>query len=501
MRRWFRNLTLSRKILLSFSVVLLLNALLCGAAYYSYAGNATVKNYKNSASDLVGQMCIHLNDRFSGLTMRVNALSSNLSFAVPMRTYLSGEDGTDAVLAGNVADMITEIRMTDDLISSMYIVTEKAQFDDYTLTRKWESDFYDTVMYRYFQEHTDETIAWFPAMENPVYQEQGEVIPVVYRKQIGRDNVYFVVDLSQTALDDYLGHAYVSFYRVFLTDASGNNILGYTEDDKTVTETFAQTEREDVACQEVTWAKEAYLVTNARLESNGWEIYAMISKSGLVGSLRQARRFVILVSLIAGVICMGFLLLVSEQLTASLKRLAQSMRTAGQEEYHTEFSYLYRDEVGQLAQSFNGMLGQIRAHIHALEEEKERVKEIQRQKRKVELQALQAQINPHFLYNTLNMITWQAVDQGAEEISVISNALGKYFRVSLSKGREIITLAEELEHVRSYLEIQKIRYSTKLNYEILVDPELTERKVIKLILQPLVENALYHGIKVKEGKG
>lgn len=94
--------------------------------------------------------------------------------------------------------------------------------------------------------------------------------------------------------------------------------------------------------------------------------------------------------------------------------------------------------------------------IKELKWERDYVAEIQMQKRKAELNALQAQINPHFLYNTLNAITWQAADQGVEEISVLSNALGKFFRISLSKGAEVITLREELEHVTSYLDIQKI---------------------------------------------
>jgi two-component system sensor histidine kinase YesM len=129
------------------------------------------------------------------------------------------------------------------------------------------------------------------------------------------------------------------------------------------------------------------------------------------------------------------------------------------------------------------------------------VKNVQKQKRIAELKALQAQINPHFLYNTLNAITWQAADQGASEISILANSLGKFFRLSLSKGNEVISLKDEIEHVRSYLDIQRIRYKSKLNYQIHVDHELLGISTIKLILQPLVENSIYHGIKLKEQEG
>ena len=133
--------------------------------------------------------------------------------------------------------------------------------------------------------------------------------------------------------------------------------------------------------------------------------------------------------------------------------------------------------------------------------ERDHVAEVQKQKRKAELKALQAQINPHFLYNTLNAITWQAADQGMDDVSLMASSLGRFFRLSLSKGAEIISLSDEVEHVRSYLNIQSIRYQDKLRYEIDIPEGLLEYKVLKLILQPLVENAIYHGIKEKKCGG
>jgi len=172
------------------------------------------------------------------------------------------------------------------------------------------------------------------------------------------------------------------------------------------------------------------------------------------------------------------------------------------------FFYPYKDEIGSLAKTFNYMIGEIESLVQKQEEtieelkrERDYVSEVQKQKRKAELKALQAQINPHFLYNTLNAITWQAADQGAEEISILSNSLGKFFRISLSKGAEVITLGEELEHVKSYLEIQSIRYHSRLSYEIEVDESWLDIRMIKLILQPLAENSIYHGIKEKQGAG
>ncbi len=114
---------------------------------------------------------------------------------------------------------------------------------------------------------------------------------------------------------------------------------------------------------------------------------------------------------------------------------------------------------------------------------------------------VQEQINPHFLYNTLDNIIWLAESKDTEQVVRMVSSLSSFFRTTLSKGREFITVKEEEQHIRSYLEIQQFRYRDILEYEIAIPEELYEYEIIKLTLQPLVENALYHGIKNKRGGG
>ena len=120
---------------------------------------------------------------------------------------------------------------------------------------------------------------------------------------------------------------------------------------------------------------------------------------------------------------------------------------------------------------------------------------------KAELKALQAQINPHFLYNTLDAIVWMTETNNNDKVVEITKAFSSFFRITLSKGNEWITLAEEIEHTRSYLIIQRMRYRDILSYEIDVDDSILKCRILKLILQPIVENALYHGIKNKRNPG
>jgi two-component system, sensor histidine kinase YesM len=152
------------------------------------------------------------------------------------------------------------------------------------------------------------------------------------------------------------------------------------------------------------------------------------------------------------------------------------------------------DEITELGMSFNIMIGKIRQLLDSKMKEQENLK-------KAELKALQAQINPHFLYNTLDTIAWMAQANKSVQVIDIVRALSSFFRISLSKGHDWITIDQEIEHVRSYLTIQKMRYRDILDYSIEVDDGLLDATILKLTLQPLVENALYHGIKNKRNGG
>lgn len=152
------------------------------------------------------------------------------------------------------------------------------------------------------------------------------------------------------------------------------------------------------------------------------------------------------------------------------------------------------DELDTLAENLNTMTEQIDVLIKKNMEE-------QKNFQKAEMKALQAQITPHFLYNTFDTIVWLAEEEHTEEVVKITKAFSDFLRISLSRGHEWITIAQELDHIKNYLTIQKIRYADILNYKIDADESLMELKIIKLVLQPLVENAIYHGIKNKRGRG
>lgn len=151
-------------------------------------------------------------------------------------------------------------------------------------------------------------------------------------------------------------------------------------------------------------------------------------------------------------------------------------------------------ETSILSTSLNAMIDKINELLEQVTTEQIRL-------RKAEFELLQSQINPHFLYNTLDAIVWLAESGEKEKVVSTVSSLSNFFRASLNQGKDIVTLKEDIGHVRSYLEIQKIRYQDILDYEIDIDEEIKGCLIPKITIQPLVENALYHGIKNKRGKG
>ena len=186
---------------------------------------------------------------------------------------------------------------------------------------------------------------------------------------------------------------------------------------------------------------------------------------------------------------------ISHNLTSGIDQLRMVTRKAGRGDFSVRADMQDGDEeLEELAEGFNQMVERIGNLVEDIQIE-------QLNLRTTEQKLLQAQINPHFLYNTLDAIIWLAEAGEKEQVIMMVTALSDFFRTTLSKGRDYITVEEEESHIRSYLQIQQFRYQDILEYEIDIPKEMHEYQILKLTLQPLVENALYHGIKNKRGMG
>ncbi|MBJ6362868.1 sensor histidine kinase [Paenibacillus roseus] len=236
------------------------------------------------------------------------------------------------------------------------------------------------------------------------------------------------------------------------------------------------------------------IVSHLRDSQFNWNIVSMMPVRELSSESRAVNWIGVAVIVMNSILLFIGSVFISRMITTPIKKLLASMRGIERGVFKPVEINVGRNEIGRLRDGYNIMISEIQNLI-------KRVIEEHKIKRQTELNLLQAQIKPHFLYNTLDSINALAITGKTDEVSEIVEALGHYYRINLSKGREIITIGEELDGLRSYLAIQKIRYGSMFDVVYEVDERILNRRIPKLILQPLVENALYHGIRAQGEPG
>ena len=241
---------------------------------------------------------------------------------------------------------------------------------------------------------------------------------------------------------------------------------------------------------------EKILIHTTYDEKYGWTVVNAVNQNQTFSRLNTQQTLLIAILVISLLVLIVMIRFFTRNLTGSVKKVVSVMHDVEDGNWGSRIHIDGRmsREVETIAVQYNRMMNQ-------LEDSVAKEQELSRQKQKAEITALEAQINPHFLYNTLDSIIYM-IDKGenqkAEEMIV---ALSKFFRISISRGKAIIPLKDEVEHVRNYLLIQKIRFGDQFTYSINVDPSLYQYSCIKLILQPLVENAIEHGLNDNESGG
>lgn len=223
-------------------------------------------------------------------------------------------------------------------------------------------------------------------------------------------------------------------------------------------------------------------------ETNGWYLCTAADHNILFAERNTLMLSIIGIwlGLLGLTVCLS--VFIGHSVSRPVSRLAEAMKQVEQGDLTVTLQPRGNDEITELTGHFNDMVLQIGDLLRSVEQE-------QQERYRTQFKVLQNQINPHFLYNTLDTLQWKAMDYEADELVELIAALSGFFRTTLSEGREFITLQKELSHVRYYLRIQQYRYIDLLSYEIDVPAAMDRYLVNRLILQPLVENAIYHGIK------
>lgn len=313
-----------------------------------------------------------------------------------------------------------------------------------------------------------------------------------------KEGVFFI-DLNYSAISELCNQSMVGNQGyAFILDAEGNIVYHpqqqqlYNELQTENISLIMGTDQDTVLFGKGSGEK---LYSISRSEKTGWTVVNCVRLEELLRKSNKAQSLYVLVAMGLMIVALFFSRFISRSITQPIQQLCDSMERVQEGDFSvSDIVVESQNEIGSLTKSFNVM-------THRIQELMEQNIREQEAKRKSELKALQSQINPHFLYNTLDSIIWMAEGKKNEEVVLMTASLARLLRQSISNEDEVVSIGQEVEYARGYLTIQKMRYKDKMEFQIEVDPSILHIPLIKLVLQPVIENAIYHGLKYKESKG
>lgn len=375
--------------------------------------------------------------------------------------------------------ILDQLRLQSDLIDSAALITKDAVFQNSIYPAGYD------LAALMDEAGSDRLIYW---SNKPTYNPSTKhwVLPVVMRIPTGdftvKNEAYIALSLDADYLFDYI-QSTENELNCALILHDGTTVIYGSED------TFADRGSDGV------------LESDTPMEVNDWSLCCILDKDTLYDGQNRAVGFIVIISLCIMALCLLFATLIAREISRPVRRLTEAAEKIAAGDYSAAVHLTGTDELGVLGRAFNDMTAQIRRSITALEEKNALLVETQEQKRAAEMRVLQAQINPHFLYNTLDSIYWYSLSDRQRDIGNVVQHLAKMLRIALSKGSEYIPVERELQHVANYLEIESTIYQGRFTYEVEADPAVMSCTVLKILLQPLAENSITHSFANMERGG
>ncbi len=502
----FKNMKLKQKIAVSTVSILLLSTVLTISLLYGQFEKIVEKNSYNETHQMVVQLANYYNEKLTKVINLTHDIFENRYFEESLDNILWTEQYNYAKESSTMQAIFQRTKLKDRIIDSFFLYTPKGIFYDNTQKLRPEFDIKNTVIYNAFDNRT--SISWERAYRDELFENENRVIPVVMNVTTDRiyDYAFFVVNLSEKEFISSLRDINtVNKASVYVVDREGKLVTSaeYRDyKDLLISSEFGENLKDDNNGHfEYALNGEKLYVNYAQIDLNGWRVVTVQPQKELLRDVQKLQFFVILIGVVLVTFAAVLAVVVASSVTRPIDRLRKTMQLVQEGQLDARFTSRYTDEIGQLGTSFNSMLGEIQQLIKELEEERERTKEEQRLKVKAEIKALQAQINPHFLYNTLDTIYWKAKMGENELVSEMIISLSNLLRIGLSKGRDKIPVTAEIEHVKNYLYLQSNVYKDRFDYTLEIKDDISKYYTVKLLLQPIVENALLHGFENIDYKG
>ncbi|QJD84866.1 sensor histidine kinase [Cohnella herbarum] len=496
LKYWYLGLSIRSKFQLWFLPLLLVASGSIGFFSYTTASNQVLEKVSQAQENISSQTISHLDY----LAKDIHDIYNYLSLSSELHDLLSPEPTFNSAIIVN--SMINRLLSTRQFFQSLLIFSDGHQtikfnslnnneiisFEEYKKSRIYENTVNDVV-----------SGAW-GVEEGPLKLFIGDQRRKVFYSKVlvNPENLVkeglLVIGMTEEDFRQSYGRAKEN---VEIVIVNGDGTILSDSDGKWSGSSFEQLPYYDhVPIEQVDWSNHdgEWLISHSSSEVTGWHVLVIQPRTEQLMQLNAIRWLTIGLMLLILLMNAPLSWTISRLFLQPLKKILKSMREVQAGDFSQQVDVTLRDEIGQLGNGYNIMVTRIRELIQD-------VYQSEISKKESELRLLQSQINPHFLYNTLNSIAWMSYREGAEKTADMIQKLSDFFRYNLSQGADIISLSKELNIVESYLYLSKIRFADKLTYSIEVAQRLSDVLVPKLILQPLVENAVVHGIEQIDEQG
>ncbi|CAM4225685.1 sensor histidine kinase [Paenibacillus alkaliterrae] len=501
MKRLLRKMSLKKRLWVSFVLLTVVCISVTGTYVSVFFSREMETQATKTSQDTLSKTAQVFDERLRNIVVSISTLMMGEPFQSTMRDVqaLNGQDYYKRL--SQLQTPFAQMMLADQSIDSVLVHTPIGDFYP-TESRRSTVDFVETSLNALIMDTQNRwSTLWVRGHDEELFNRGNPVISLIIKPlfDMTLPDVYVIVNIREDHLQELIqAHLQEGSLRQLVVDRSNRAVFSSVPAmPGSGTQLYEKIGSSDRGHFEyVSESGNPYLVNYATLGMNSdWVLIGYQSKSKLLAPVQHMRWTILTIMGVCVVLALVMSSMLSELLLKPLFNLRNLMLKVERNHLDVRFESAFEDEISQVGHKFNRMLQQIGELI-------EEVKASEQEKRKSEIKALQAQIDPHFLYNTLNTIYWKSEMEEHQAVSGMIVSLSQLFRLGLNNGREITTLRQELEHVAQYLNLQSMCYPDLFQYEITaVDEKLMNIPVLKLLLQPLVENSILHGFQELPHRG
>ncbi|MCZ8516575.1 sensor histidine kinase [Paenibacillus filicis] len=505
MKQLLYRLSFKKRIWVSFVLLMMVAIAASGWSSYVISSSIVERNALRLSQDTINKSSQVLDEKLKKIILLIMSLKMSDPYIEVLRDVSRGDVRYYYTRLSALQPILAQLKFNDDFIQSVLIATPIGDFYPTTYTRLNDSSYYQSDMYKKIK--SKQRGVWMEGHEDSFFYGKDRVVSFVIdgsgEKYV--EDVFIVVNIKEKDLQNLIVDQVSSSTGYSLINKEGQPVIGNTaQDSGTAQDSWRLApaflnhfdgEEKSGNFSYVIDGKD-YLINYTRLDvGEGWILYDTQSKQVVLKEVDAIKWMTLL--FIVGFVLLALLLsnMLTGLLLRPLLRLHMLMKQVEHNDLDVRFHSVYQDEISQVGMRFNLMLDEIKKLIHT-------VKLGEEEKRKTEIKALSAQMEPHFLYNTLNTIYCKSVLGHTEAVNEMILSLSTMFQLGLSQGRDILLIEDELLHVRNYLTLQQNCYEDRFDFHIDVEDEsILQLHIPKLTLQPLVENAILHGFQDREEGG